>query len=302
MQSVIDSREAPAVATADMSDPTERYRSSNWSDRSFSGGNMSDILHDVGESIKKDLRHKMTDAIEKALNKTSRGNSSFNCNWGNGRNRFQRTRTNTGEAVCLCCWHVGHTARVCTWRDPRIPNNRPPFPNQSQARDHIASTGYQSRGNFLNSSVGRQFASANLAVRGRGSSSLSRGSSGRGSSSSSHFRTDDSRLGKQNRSQQQGRYFGTPRDDPDYYVSAYDFSSHLLPQTTNEITENYSDSTCTAIALTEALSPSAPGGCSIMILAMLHNIPVKCLVDTGAAVTGINVELWKKYPRRRGPP
>ena len=182
---------------------------------------------------------------------------------------------------------------MCTWRNPRIPNNRPSFPNQSQARDHITSTGYQSRGNFSNSSVGRQFPFANLAVRGRGSSSLSRGSSGRGSSSSSHFRTDDSRPGEQNRSQQQGRYFSTPRDDQDYYVSAYDFSSHLVPQTTNEITENYSDATCTAIALTEALSPSAPGGC-IMIPAMLHNIPVKCLVDTGAAVTGINVELWEK--------
>ena len=82
MQSVMDSQEAPAVAAAGMSDPTERHRSSNWSDRSFSGGNMSDILHDVGESIKKDLKHEMTDAIEKALNKTSQGNSSFNRNWG----------------------------------------------------------------------------------------------------------------------------------------------------------------------------------------------------------------------------
>ena len=68
-QSVIDSWEAPAVAAADMSDPTERHRSSDWSDRSFSGGNMSDILHDVGKSIKKDLKHEMTDAIEKALTK-----------------------------------------------------------------------------------------------------------------------------------------------------------------------------------------------------------------------------------------
>ena len=112
------------------------------------------------------------------------------------------------------------------WRDPRIPNNWPPFPNQLQARDHIASTGYQSRGNFSNSSVGRQFASANLAVRGCGSSSLSRGSSGRGSSSSSHFRTDDSRPGEQKRSQQSGRYFSTPCDDQDYYVRQPAISTH----------------------------------------------------------------------------
>ena len=97
MQYVIDSREAPAVAAARMSDPMERYRSSNWCDHSFSGWNMSDILHDVGESIKKDLKREMTDAIEKALNKTSWGNSSFNRNWGNRRNRFQGTRTNTGR-------------------------------------------------------------------------------------------------------------------------------------------------------------------------------------------------------------
>ena len=99
---------------------------------------------------------------------------------------------------------VGHAVRVCTWRDPRIPNDRPPFPNQPQARDHPAPAGYQSRGTFSNSSVGRQFASANLSVRGRGLSSLNRGSSGRGSSSSSHFRTDNSRLGEQKRLQQQG--------------------------------------------------------------------------------------------------
>ena len=75
MQSVIDSWEAPEVAAAGMSDPTERHHISNWSDHSFSGGNMSGILYDVGESIKKGLKHEMTDAMEKALNKTLWGNS-----------------------------------------------------------------------------------------------------------------------------------------------------------------------------------------------------------------------------------
>ena len=123
MRSVIDSWEAPAAAAAHMSDPMERHCTYNWSGQSLSGVNMSDILHDVEESIKKDLKHEMTDAIEKALNKMSQGNSSVNRNWGNGRNKFQGTKINTGEAACLHCWHVGHTARVCTWRYPRIPNN-----------------------------------------------------------------------------------------------------------------------------------------------------------------------------------
>ena len=42
-------------------------------------------------------------------------------------------------------------------------------------------------------------------------------------------------------------------------MSAYNLSSHLVPQATNEITENYSDATCTAIALTEALKGTSGG-------------------------------------------
>ena len=83
----------------------------------------------------------------------------------------------------------------------------------------------------------------------------------------------------------------------DYYVSAHNFRLHLVPQTTSEITERYSETTCTAIALTEALTPTSLGFCSIMILAMLHNIPVKCLVDTGGTVTALNV-LGGKVPHR----
>ena len=128
------------------------------------------------KDVRHELRNDVKNIIQQTLNQSNRGGNTFSNNRGgntfsnnrgNARNRFMGTRTNTGEPVCLRCRRVGHTGRVCTWRDPRIPAH------------YMQGNYYQPRPAMGNSNTPRGVIPENSAVRGRGAGSIPRGGAGR---------------------------------------------------------------------------------------------------------------------------
>ena len=129
------------------------------------------------KDVRHELRNDVKNIVQQTLNQSNRGGNTFSNNRGNARNRFMGTRTNTGEPVCLRCRRVGHTGRVCTWRDPRIPTH------------YMQGNYYPPRPAMGNSNTPRGIIPENSAVRGRGAGSIPRGGSGRfGGPGYSNFR------------------------------------------------------------------------------------------------------------------